>query len=126
MSYRNATPVLRVSDYPRSKAFYTDIMGFEVINEAGEPVTGFGIFRAGTAQIFLTSWDGPAEAYDGWRGYFYVDDQPAMIARLNAAGTAFKGPEDTFYNMREVTVTDPDGNVLCFGTDMPQPDEAAT
>ena len=126
MSYRNATPVLRVSDYQRAKAFYMDVLDFDVINEAGDPVTGFGIFKAGTAQIFLTSWDGVEAAYDGWRGYFYVNDQPAMIERLIAKGQPFKGPEDTFYNMREVTVTDPDGNVLCFGTDMPKAESADT
>lgn len=115
MNYLNATPVLRVSDYQRAKAFYMDVLGFEVINEAGEPVTGFGIFQAGSARVFLHSWEGADAPWDGWRGYFYVPDMDALIARLNATQTSFKGPNDTFYDMREVEVTDPDGNVLCFG-----------
>ena len=119
MPYRNATPMIRVSDYQRAKAFYMDVLGFDVVNEAGEPEVGFGIFRAGSAQIFLHSWDGPGEPWDNWRAYFYVDDQPAMITRLNEHGATFKGPTDTFYNMREVEVADPDGNILCFGTDVP-------
>lgn len=119
MSFRNATPVIRVSDYARAKAFYVDVLGFEQINEAGEPEPGFGIFVAGTAQIFLHSWDGAGEAWDNWRAYFYVDDQPALIDRLTQHGATFKGPADTFYRMREVEVADPDGNILCFGTDMP-------
>ncbi|MEM6941590.1 MAG: glyoxalase superfamily protein [Pseudomonadota bacterium] len=119
MTFSNATPVIRVSDYQRAKAFYMDVLGFDRVEEAGEPVTGFGIFRAGSAQIFLHSWDGAGPSWDNWRAYFYVEDQPAFVDRLTAQGTAFKGPTDTNYGMREVEVTDPDGNVLCFGTDMP-------
>ena len=119
MSYRNATPMIRVSDYQRAKAFYVDVLGFEQINEAGHPVAGFGIFRAGSAQIFLHAWDGAGEAWDNWRAYFYVDDQPALVARLAAQEISFRGPTDTDYGMREVELSDPDGNVLCFGTDMP-------
>lgn len=118
MTLRNATPVIRVSDYQRAKAFYIDVLGFDVINEAGEPVAGFGIFVAGSAQIFLHAWDGAGAPWDNWRAYFYVDDQPAFIRRLEAQGAPFTGPKDTFYDMREVEVTDPDGNILCFGTDV--------
>ena len=117
MSYANATPVLRVSDYEGAKAFYTDVLGFETFQEAGEPKPGFGIFRAGSAQIFLHSWDGPEAAWTGWRGYFYVHDMPGFVARLSDAGVEFKGPTVTWYGMREIEVTDPDGNVLCFGED---------
>ncbi|NRB03061.1 MAG: VOC family protein [Rhodobacteraceae bacterium] len=118
LEYLNATPVLRVSDYQRAKAFYMDVLGFKQINEAGDPVPGFGIFEAGSARVFLHSWDGAEAAYDGWRGYFYVPDMDGMIAHLQAKGLPFKGPEDTFYGMREIEVTDPDGNVLCFGRDV--------
>lgn len=118
MPYENATPVMRVSDYQRAKSFYMDVLGFSVVEEAGDPVTGFGIFQAGSARVFLHAWDGPEAAYDGWRGYFYVRDLPALVERLQATGQTFKGPTDTFYDMREVEVADPDGNVLAFGTDL--------
>lgn len=124
MSYRNATPVLRVSDYQRAKAFYMDVLGFDVISEAGDPITGFGIFRAGTASVFLRAWDGPDAPYDEWRAYFFADDLPGLMAHLRDKGHAFKGPTDQFYNMREIEVSDPDGNVLCFGTDVPESEQA--
>ncbi|MBY5933045.1 VOC family protein [Tateyamaria omphalii] len=117
MTYTNATPVLRVSDYARAKAFYMDVLGFEVTQEAGDPVTGFGIFRAGSAQIFLMAWDGPDAAYDGWRVYLYPQDLDAQLAHIAATGTAVSGPTVTEYGMREVQVTDPDGNVICLGED---------
>lgn len=117
LEYQNATPMLRVGDYQRAKAFYMDVLGFKQIEEAGEPEAGFGIFRAGTAQIFLHSWDGPGEAWDNWRAYFYVPDMEGLTAHLQAHGASFKGPTVTEYGMREVEVTDPDGNILCFGQD---------
>jgi catechol 2,3-dioxygenase-like lactoylglutathione lyase family enzyme len=111
--------MIRVSDDQSAKAFYIDVLGFEQINEAGDPVAGSGIFRAGGAQIFLHAWDGAGEAWDNWRAYFYVDDQPALVACLAAQKAFFKGPTDTDYGMCEVELSVPDGNVLCFGTDMP-------
>ncbi len=117
LTYENATPVLRVTDYAKSKAFYMDVLGFHLVQEAGEPDPGFGIFRAGSAQIFLHAWDGPEAAWDGWRGYFYAADMDGLTAHLTAKGQAFKGPETTWYGMEEVEVTDLDGNVLCFGRD---------
>ncbi|MQQ09447.1 hypothetical protein GFB49_13345 [Epibacterium sp. SM1979] len=117
MSFSNATPVLRVSDYQRAKTFYMDVLGFSVGMEAGEPIVGFGIFRVGKAQVFLTAGDGPAESYDGWRVYFYPEDFDGFVAALQEKQLAFKGPTTTEYGMVEVEVTDPDGNVLCFGKD---------
>lgn len=117
MSYTNATPVLRVSDYQRAKTFYVDVLGFDVIEEAGEPVTGFGIYRAGKAQLFLIAWNGPEAAYENWRVYLYPENLAAMVDKIKATGAAIKGPTVTEYGMREIEVTDPDGNVLCLGED---------
>ena len=118
MSFENISPMIRVSDYARAKAFYMDVLGFDtLVNEAGEPEPGFGIFRAGNAQLFLHSWDGPGETWENWRAYVYVTDLDAFVARLMEKEQPFKGPEVTWYGMREVEVTDPDGNVLCFARD---------
>ncbi len=116
MTYTHASPVLRVSDYVRARAFYTDLLGFEVGEEAGDPV-GFGILRAGAAQVFLTSWDGPEAEYDRWRVYLYPQDLDALLAHIVARGGTYSGPNVTEYGMREAEVTDPDGNVLCLGED---------
>ena len=117
MSYKSAVPVLRVSDYARAKAFYQDVLGFEVVEEAGAPVTGFGIFRAGAAHVFLITWNGPEADHDGWRVYLYPDNLAHAVDRIEATGTTMQGPTLTEYGMREVEVTDPDGNVLCLGED---------
>lgn len=117
MSLTSSVPVLRVADYPRARAFWEGVLGFDVVEEAGEPVTGFGIYRRDRAQIFLNAWDGPEAAYDRWRAYFHTDDLAAIVDRLRTANAIFRGPTLTEYGMHEVEVTDPDGNVVCFGED---------
>lgn len=117
MSYDSASPVLRVTDYVRARAFYTDLLGFDVVEEAGDPVLGFGILRAGTAQVILIAWDGPEAAYSGWRVYLYPRDLDALLARITAAGGTYSGPKVTEYGMREAEIADPDGNILCLGED---------
>jgi len=115
VSLRSSVPVLRVSDYARAHDFWRDVLGFEVVEEAGEPLTGFGIFRRDAASVFLIAWDGPEAPYDRWRAYFHTDDLDEMVARLKSADVAFKGPTLTEYEMCEIEVADPDGNVVCFG-----------
>ena len=109
--------MLRVADYGAARAFWRDVLGFAVVEEAGDPVTGFGIYRRDRAQVFLTAWDGPEAAYDGWRAYFHTDDLDGIAAALTAADHPFKGPTVTEYGMREVQATDPSGNTVCFGAD---------
>jgi catechol 2,3-dioxygenase-like lactoylglutathione lyase family enzyme len=114
----SSVPVLRVSDYARARAFWRDVLGFAVIEEAGDPVTGFGIYRRDRAQVFLEAWQGPEAPYDRWRAYFHTDDLDGIEAALEGGGRrACKGPVVTEYGMREIEVADPDGNVVCFGAD---------
>ena len=117
MSLTSSVPVLRVSDYDRARRFWCDILQFEIVEEAGEPITGFGIYRSGAATVFLIAWDGPEAAYDRWRAYFHTDDLDDIATHLTAQGAQVEGPVTTEYNMREIEVTDPDGNVICFGQD---------
>ena len=117
MTLTSSVPVLRVSDYPRARAFWRDVLQFDVVEEAGDPVTGFGIYRSGHATVFLTAWDGPEASYDRWRAYFHTTDLDGIVTRLSDSDVGFKGPTVTEYGMREVEVADPDGNVVCFGQD---------
>lgn len=43
MSLQSSIPVLRVSDHPRAKVFWTETMGFSVAEEGGNPPR-FGCF----------------------------------------------------------------------------------
>lgn len=113
-----ATPVLKTGDYPRARRFYTETLGFRILEEGGDPAR-FGIFERGGAVVFVDSWHGPPAEATGWDAYFHSPDVDALCAELTAAGANITRPlENAIYGMREFEVTDPDGNVLCFGTDM--------
>ncbi|MDJ0637664.1 MAG: glyoxalase superfamily protein [Paracoccaceae bacterium] len=116
MTLTSSIPVLRVSDYPRAKAFWTEALGFECIEEGGDPAR-FGIFRRDAATVFVDAWHGAdPETSPGWRAYFHIDDVDAFAASLD--WRPIIGPGDKPYGMRELEVLDPDGNRLCFGQDI--------
>ncbi len=117
MTLHSATPIIRTDNYQKSKAFYTDILGFCCVQEAGEPVTGFGIFIRDNARLFLEAWIGAEPAHGRWRAYFHVTDFEDHLAEIGTNGGTPSDPVLTEYNMREFTIADPDGNVLCFGAD---------
>ncbi|MGI9389548.1 MAG: VOC family protein [Boseongicola sp.] len=112
----SSIPVLRSSDYAQTRSFLTDVLGFSVVEEGGDPAR-FGIFRRDKATVFADAWHGAdIEPSPGWRAYFHVKDVDAFAAGLN--WPEVEGPSDAVYGMREIVVTDPDGNRLCFGMDI--------
>lgn len=119
--FQRATPVLKVADYPRARAFYEDVLGYTVVEEGGDPAR-FGIFERGRSVLFVDAWNGPPTPVPGaWDAYIHVTGIDALCASLGAAGAPItRQPETTVYGMREFEVTDPDGNVICFGQDAEQ------
>lgn len=117
--FERATPVLRSSDYPRSREFFTRQLGFEVVEEGGDPPR-FGIFKHGAAILFVDAWHGgPMPAPEVWSAYIHVSALETLHAKWAQAGVSISRPvEETVYGMREFEVTDPDGNVICFGEDI--------
>ena len=120
MTLLSAIPVLRSGDYPAARAFWTDTMGFSVGEEGGDPAR-FGIFHKDKATVFVDAFQGAEPVpYDGWRAYLHCDDVDALAAELTGKGCEVDGPRDAVYGMREITLRDPDGNLLCFGQDIPK------
>ena len=117
--FERATPVLKSGDYVRSRAFFVDKLGFSIVEEGGEP-PGFGIFKCGDAVIFVDAWHGaPKPVAGAWDAYVHASPLAALHDAYAAAGVTISRPvEETVYGMREFEITDPDGNVICFGEDM--------
>ena len=114
-----ATPVLKSGDYPRSRAFYAETLGFRILEEGGDPPR-FGIFERGGAVVFVDAWHGAPVASEtgGWAAYIHVQGLDGLFAELRGAGAPIRRTiETTVYGMREFEVVDPDGNVICFGED---------
>ncbi|MDD9916744.1 MAG: glyoxalase superfamily protein [Rhodospirillaceae bacterium] len=119
IAFNRSTPVLRSADYPRSRAFFADQLGFDVVEEGGEPPR-FGIFKRGKAFFFVDAWHGgPVPSPTVWSAYVHVAELQALHDSYAAAGVEISRPvEETVYGMREFEVTDPEGNVICFGEDI--------
>ncbi len=102
-------PFLRVADAEASAEWYARL-GFSIEwrTRAQPHLPLFVAISKGDARIFLSEHTGDAHP-DGLL-YLYVDDVDAVAA---AFGTA---AELAYYGMREIEVTDPDGNRLRIGT----------
>jgi len=114
-----ATVRYLVHDVPAAIAFYAGHLGFEVRQQ-------FGPAMAILARGDLTLWlagpmasaakpmpDGRAPAPGGWgRFVLEVEDLPGMVARLRAAGVAFRNDILAGPGGRQILAEDPSGNCV--------------
>ena len=115
---QRSTPVLKAADYLRARAFYVEELGYRIVEEGGDPPR-FGIFERDKSLLFVDAWKGgPKPVAGAWEAYIHVAGVDALYAELRDGGVPItRTIENTVYGMREFEVTDPDGNVLCFGED---------
>lgn len=99
-----------VSDQERARAFYVDLLGFEV--RADRP---FGENRwlevgLGSGSNLVLHLPFPGTTAGGSRGTILTcSDIDADVARLRAGGVEVDGPEEMPWG-RQATFHDPDGN----------------
>ena len=113
--FARTMPILDTADMGRAVAFYKEKLGFEA-STFGEP-PGFAILQRGTVTLGLKLVDADKAAIgNNWAAYIYVADADAVYAEWIARGvTIADAPEDRFYNCRDFTIDDPDGNQLGIG-----------
>ena len=107
-------PTLRITNYERSKAFYTSGLGFSVEWEHRfEP--HFPVFMSLSLdgmEIYLSEHSGDCQV--GGLVHFAVPDVDACYRDFTARGVvATELPGDDL-GFRMMTITDPDGNQLRF------------
>jgi len=120
-------PLISVYDMPESVAFYTDVLGFEVLTrsptyaiEDGVDLFHWALLRCGEAQLMInTAYDEgerPAErdrereAQHRDTGlYLGCPDVDGAYAQLRELGVVCEPPEDASYGMRQLSLRDPDG-----------------
>jgi uncharacterized glyoxalase superfamily protein PhnB len=113
---RDTTPILRIFDVEKARAFYLDFLGFQVDwehrFEPGLPLY-LQVSRSGCV-LHLSEHHG--DACPGAAMRIACTDVDALHAELSAKryGYARPGIEDTPWGSRDVTVIDPFGNRLVF------------
>ncbi len=107
-----------VDDVPKAVAFYTTLLGFEILNNF--PV--FADVARGNLRLLLSGPatsaarpmpDGARPGPGGWnRIHLIVDDIDAEVARLRAAGAPFRNDVFEGPGGKQVLLQDPSGNVI--------------
>jgi catechol 2,3-dioxygenase-like lactoylglutathione lyase family enzyme len=126
LEFDTATPLLAVFDMDRSLAFYRDVLGFSVVEQAGPADdVGWVWLRRGDFHLMLnTAYERPDRpaAPDPARVAAHADvalyigcaDADAVYAALRARGVELAPPAVAPYGMKQLYLRDPDGFVLCF------------
>ena len=113
--FRQFSPIFPVRDMTAALAHYT-ALGFDAFPYAGEDDYGFAN-REGTG-LHLAGDPGHDPAHSHASAYLYVRDADALYAEWSRPGigghTRPAGP--TPYRLREGSHTDPDGNLIRFGS----------
>jgi catechol 2,3-dioxygenase-like lactoylglutathione lyase family enzyme len=108
-----------VDDVAEAVAFYTTLLGFEVLNH---PAPAFADVKRGNLRLLLSGPassagrpmpDGARPGPGGWnRIHLIVDDIGAEVARLRDAGARFRNDIVEGPGGKQILVQDPSGNVI--------------
>jgi catechol 2,3-dioxygenase-like lactoylglutathione lyase family enzyme len=108
-----------VDDVEAAIAWYTRHLGFEIISSAAP---AFADVKRGSLRLLLSGpkssagrpmADGEKPGPGGWnRIHLIVDDLNAEVARLRAAGVAFRNEVVTGPGGSQILLQDPSGNLV--------------
>jgi catechol 2,3-dioxygenase-like lactoylglutathione lyase family enzyme len=108
-----------VDDVEKSVAFYTKLLGFELLTSAAP---AFADVKRGNLRLLLAGptssagrpmVDGTKPTPGGWnRIHFIVDDIDAEVAQLRAAGARFRNEIVEGPGGKQILLQDPSDNVV--------------
>ena len=108
-----------VDDVGESVAFYTTVLGFELLTSAAP---AFADVKRGNLRLLLAGptssagrpmADGTKPEPGGWnRIHFIVDDLDAEVARLRSTGAAFRNDIVEGPGGKQILLQDPSGNLV--------------
>ena len=118
--FHSVSPFLASEDLPVSLAFYLDKLGFTLAWEWGQPAELAAVCRDEVELTLASRADAKPDGIS--RLYLHIDGIDDYHAQLLDAGVVISvAIADRPHGMRDFSVTDPAGNVLCFGQALPQP-----
>lgn len=106
-------PILNVNDLQASFRYYREALGFHVDWEHGEPAD-FGSVSRGETIIFLC--EGCQGTPGAWLMVFARDVDALYDEFAETDARIRMAPKDMPWGIREMHVSDLDGNVIRFGT----------
>jgi uncharacterized glyoxalase superfamily protein PhnB len=124
MIVNDITPLLQVYDMHKSVAFYRDTLGFEVVDKY-EPDGHFywAMLKHGNAKLMLNARyedehrpakPRPVAGHNDVTLYFGCPNVDEAYAELRAKSCDVMEPETTYYGMKQLNISDPDGFKICF------------
>jgi catechol 2,3-dioxygenase-like lactoylglutathione lyase family enzyme len=110
-----AIPIFSVRDLRASQSYYRDVLGFKLDWEDGDP-PDFGSISRGHATIFMC--EGCQGHPGGWVMIFTpnVDKLHDELKGKSRRALIKMPPTDMPWKLREMHVSDPDGNVMRFAS----------
>ena len=119
---KQAIPHVFVKDFPAGLAYYTGKLGFQPLFLYGEPPFYAHVARD-AAILAIRHVDRPVIDHgageDLLSAFIEVSDANALHDSLRVAGaTIWQAPRDEPWGMRSLIVTDPDGNLICFASNL--------
>ena len=130
IAIEGAVPLFDVFDVPTSIALYRDVLGFEVVMNS-KPFTdakddyGWAMLRLNGVELMVNNayennirpTEADASRIAAHRDtaiYFGCRDVDGAYAYLRSHGITVLEPKVSYYGMKQLYVTDPDGYTLCF------------
>jgi catechol 2,3-dioxygenase-like lactoylglutathione lyase family enzyme len=119
---KQAIPNIFVKDFPAALAYYTGTLGFSPLFLFGEPPFYTHVARD-EAILALRHVTRPVIDHTAGEAllsaFIEVSDVNALHESLRAAGAdIWQAPRDEPWAMRSLIVSDPDGNLICFASDL--------
>ena len=130
IAIEGGTTLLNVFDVPTSIRFYRDVLGFEVVMNS-KPFTdakddyGWAMLRLNGVELMVNNayennirpTEADASRIAAHRDtalYFACRDVDGAYTYLRSRGITAREPKVSYYGMKQIYVTDPDGYTLCF------------
>ena len=116
--FRTVAPVFPVADVGRAMAHYRRL-GFEVTSY--DDGTEYAFANRGEVSLHLAKVDDLDPMTSMSAAYLYVEDADALATEWSASGAEgrFVDPVDTDYGLREGAHIDSCGNLLRYGSRLP-------
>ncbi len=99
---------LRTAHWQQSVEWYRTALGLKVLVRVVDD--GYALLEAGETRLALLARESPGEPTTRISFAFEVHDLAAAITRLQRAGVDVPAPRSNSEQLREINLTDPDGN----------------